>query len=123
MGKRQAAAASGIAYSTFKEWMKEGPFSALIKEAEQTFERIALERIDKASKKTWTAAAWRLERKLPERWGKKERVEATVRLVEPSDDAMDARAVEWLKARGWVLTPPAVLVMGDVTSETQTPRE
>ncbi len=32
-----------------------------------------------AGEGNWQAAAWRLERRFPERWGRKDRVDATVR--------------------------------------------
>jgi hypothetical protein len=53
-------------------------FRAAIKKAQARAEENALKRIQTASRKQWQAAAWWLERKYPERWGKRERVERPV---------------------------------------------
>jgi hypothetical protein len=77
-----AAACSGIHKDTFYEWMKKGargqkPYAAF---AEAVHKAIAesesrdLATILKASTKYWVAAAWRLERRFPEKYGRFDRM-------------------------------------------------
>jgi hypothetical protein len=57
---------------------REAPFVAFfhaVKEAQAASEREDLETIKEASKTQWQAAAWRLERKNFDRWGRKQAVE------------------------------------------------
>jgi len=75
----RAAQASGVTPSTLRAHRKRHPeFATAIKEAESTAEQGFLARILKHTEKQWTAAAWMLERRWPERWAKREpdRVEA-----------------------------------------------
>lgn len=83
-----AASAVGIDRVTFYRWLKEGArlkdsgqqlrteeqhllveLSNAVKSAAAIAETEALEVITEASKKTWQAAAWRLERMYPQRYG------------------------------------------------------
>jgi transposase len=74
-----AAAYAGIGKTTFYEWLergrkaKTGPFAAFadaIQKAQADAETRNVALIAKAAQDgTWTAAAWWLERKHPERWG------------------------------------------------------
>jgi hypothetical protein len=81
-----AAALAGIQGRTLAEWIRRGTagdpefshFSHLLKKAEAAGEAADLARIKRASIRSWTAAAWRLERKYPERWGRKDRLVAEV---------------------------------------------
>ena len=89
-----ACAYVGINKTTFYDWMKRGArekerlernTNARPKKSEATFVELsnAIEKalaqaeirdvaiIGKAAEENWQAAAWRLERKFPERWGKK----------------------------------------------------
>lgn len=88
-----AAAYAGIDYSTFRLWMVKGEgvaegrdeYSALfdaIKEAENEAVRRRVELIDRAAEKNWTAAAWWLERRHPEDWGRHEKIDLDVALRE-----------------------------------------
>jgi len=87
---------AGIDYSTFKRWMSKGEradgrpeyraFRAAVKDALSVFEVAALARIQQASKQHWVAAAWLLERRFPERYGR-----AEARIVEPGDGKQDYR--------------------------------
>lgn len=80
-----AAAAVGVARSTVFDWMRRGArgkrgayrdFSVAIEKAQAEAEMGLLGLIDKAADKgVWTAAAWRLERMHPERWGRPTRPE------------------------------------------------
>lgn len=81
-----AAAAAGISKQTLYNWLrraadedeKDPRFAAFAAEVEKSqalaeVRDIAL--IGKAAETQWQAAAWRLERKSPERWGRKDRME------------------------------------------------
>lgn len=80
-----AAAASGISKTTFYEWLKraasgEQPFLSFaeqVEEAQAMAEMRDLALIGKAAERDWTAAAWRLERKFPDRYGTRARDELT----------------------------------------------
>ena len=82
-----AAAYAGIGKTTFYEWLergrkaKTGPFADFadaIQKAQADAETRNVALIAKAAQDgTWTAAAWWLERKYPERWGRKDRHEVT----------------------------------------------
>lgn len=75
-----AAAYAGINKSTLYDWMKRGAraksgkykeFSNAIEKALAESEMRDLAVIAKASRENWQAAAWRLERKFPDRWGRR----------------------------------------------------
>ena len=81
-----AANYAGIGESTFYLWMaqgeqaKSGPkleFLEAIKKAESDAETRNVALIETAANQSWQAAAWWLERKHNERWGRKERQEVT----------------------------------------------
>jgi transposase-like protein len=80
-----AARYAGICESTFYRWLQEGEegngikreFSDAVKKAESDAEVRNVALIQTASRDTWQAAAWWLERKHNERWGRKERREVT----------------------------------------------
>lgn len=88
----------GIYKDTFYNWMRRGAkekervmknpkarirkdeqkyveFSDAIKEAEASAEMRDVTLIAKAAEDQWQASAWRLERKFPQRWGRKEQLE------------------------------------------------
>jgi transposase len=67
-----AASYAGIAQSTFFEWMNTKPeFAEQVKEAEGAGAMQWLAKIEKAaSDGNWQAAAWKLERRYPERYGR-----------------------------------------------------
>lgn len=88
-----AASFAGLSKNTLYDWMKRGArereridntgkkmlkkeqpfveFSDAIEKALAEAEMRDVLRIGEASKSDWKAAAWRLERKFPQRWGKK----------------------------------------------------
>jgi len=93
-----AAAAAGLTKETFYEWLRRGKkekerlsknpksnaiekeekyliFSDAINKAIGQSELLDVATIARASRRTWQAAAWRLERKHPGRWGVKVRNE------------------------------------------------
>lgn len=72
----------GIHQSTWYNWMQEGEeaktglkreFFERIKKAESFAEIKNVQQIQKASEDNWQASAWYLERKFPERWGKRDK--------------------------------------------------
>lgn len=94
-----ATQAAGIDYSTFRNWMNRGEdafqrqsegdkltkvekefvdFVEHIQKAEAEAEARNLMIINKAASDSWQAAAWYLERKHHDRWGRKDRVQADV---------------------------------------------
>lgn len=93
-----AAAAAGVHRATYYEWMARGrdcerdddgeavteadrafaDFHDAVKEAEAVGETLAIGRIQNHSKDTWQAAAWYLERKYPERWGRVDRLKQEI---------------------------------------------
>jgi transposase len=67
-----AAKAAGISYETFREWRETKPaFSALIEKAEGEAAVGWLGKIERAANAgSWTAAAWKLERRYPHDYGR-----------------------------------------------------
>jgi hypothetical protein len=82
-----AAQAAGIHSDTLRRWERKAEegdelyaeFFGAVKDAEGLAEVIMVGRVQKASldPKFWTAAAWWLERKHSDRWGKKEQLALT----------------------------------------------
>lgn len=82
-----SAERAGIDYATFKRWMEKGEreepeftryraFRAAILVANAECQDVQLTRINHAaSHGTWQAAAWILERRFPEEWGRKDKVQ------------------------------------------------
>jgi hypothetical protein len=75
-----AAAFAGVHKSTLYEWLKKGAksksgiykeFSDAVKKALAEAEVRDVAIISQAAKESWQASAWRLERKFPDKWGKK----------------------------------------------------
>jgi hypothetical protein len=90
-----AAALAGISIRTLRNWLRAGararddeahgrvldPYERLLAEflvacrqAEAEMEHTALGEISRHGEKEWTAHAWRLERRWPEKYGRRERV-------------------------------------------------
>jgi hypothetical protein len=79
-----AAAYAGIAKDTLYAWLRRGAagtepeyseFAAAVEQALASAETRDVALIGQAAEKEWQAAAWRLERKFPDRWGRKYRHE------------------------------------------------
>lgn len=77
----------GIHQSTWYKWLQEGEqaksglkreFFDRIKSAESHAEIRNVQLIQQSANDTWQAAAWYLERKFPDRWGKKDKVDANL---------------------------------------------
>jgi transposase len=96
-----AAAYVGINKTTLYDWMKRGArererleknpkakikkseapfveFSNAVKKALAAAEMRDVQIIAKAAESNWQAAAWKLERRAPQRWGRKDRLQAEV---------------------------------------------
>jgi hypothetical protein len=83
-----AAAYAGVPRQTFFDWLKKGrqprarnPYRALalaLDEALGTFEVTANAQIAKAGDDEWQAKAWQLERKFPDRYGRRTRIDGNV---------------------------------------------
>lgn len=79
-----AAAAAGVSKVSLYDWLKRGKrgdksnnglyieFSEAMSQAVAESELRDIALIGKAASRNWTAAAWRLERKHPQRWGRRE---------------------------------------------------
>ncbi len=80
-----AVVAAGVGKTQFYDWLKRGAageatyvaFAAAVEEAQAQSEMRDLALIGKAAETQWQAAAWRLERRLPQRWGRHERHEVS----------------------------------------------
>lgn len=76
----RAALAHGISSNTMRSYKKRNPeFARMVKEAEASAESGLLSRILMHTDRQWTACAWMLERRWPERWAKKEHVEVSTK--------------------------------------------
>ena len=84
-----AAAFAGIDKTTLHSWLRRGArearglyhdFADAVEKAQADAEARDVALIAKAaSDGVWQAAAWRLERKFPDRWGRRDRIDATVK--------------------------------------------
>lgn len=95
-----AAAFAGIDKTTLYDWLRQGAtagsgpyheFSHAVKAAQAAAEVRDVMLIGKAAATQWQAAAWRLERKFPDRWGRKVQVGDLAKL---SDAELWARLKE-----------------------------
>lgn len=78
-----AAAYAGVSKDTLYQWLKRGArsksgiyrqFSDAVEKALAEAEMRDVMLVGRAAETNWQAAAWRLERKFPERWGRRDRV-------------------------------------------------
>jgi len=82
---KTAAELCGVGETTYYRWLQTGresksgkcrEFWEAIKKAESFAEAYHVQQILKASKEgTWTASAWWLERKLPQKWARTDKIE------------------------------------------------
>lgn len=76
--KETAARSAGIDPSTFYDWQRRFPqFSEAVEKAVSDAEAILVGKIQQAASegKNWTAAAWMLERRHPDRWARSDRLQ------------------------------------------------
>lgn len=103
--RKTAGQASGISHETFCQWLHRYPeFSEQVTRAEAEAETTAVQTVLSAAiKGQWGAAAWWLERRRHEEWGKKDRIEMLhqvrelARTVNESEDAAVAQAEQILR--------------------------
>lgn len=90
MSRARAAAFAGVPYPTYKLWRQLGEqgkepyasFLSQVKAAELVAEGELLDLIREHSTETWQAAAWLLERRYPERYSLKQRLQHEVKFTE-----------------------------------------
>ena len=97
----------GISYETFRTWQTEkSVFSVAIKKAEAECKVARIQTILKASKKSWQAAAWWLERRCPDEYGRNAKEEKPQNVVtydeieewNRADEAMRCKTIEEARA-------------------------
>lgn len=82
LSEKDAYTYAGVKESTYFKWKREiVQFSQAIKKALIGFKRTHLETIGRASKRSWTAAAWLLERKFPAEFKEQKGVEHSDKLT------------------------------------------
>lgn len=72
LNDKDACTIAGISQVTLISWKKDIDFLEKIEKAKTENKAGLIQLILKAAKKNWTAAAWFLERKYPEEFGKRE---------------------------------------------------
>ncbi len=117
-----AAAMAGVERATLREWIKRGvraktgayaAFAADIEQAMAHAEVVDVIGIRKAGEKEWTARAWLLERRFPDRWGRKS-ADVTINLVQtPQWADLKAKIVEALRPYPEAAAAVARAVSGD----------
>jgi len=83
-----AAACVGIHKDTFYDWCKKGrkgikPYASFVEAVDKAMaesEARDVTLIGKAATVNWQAAAWRLERRMPQKWGRRDRMELEAQL-------------------------------------------
>lgn len=95
---------AGVPLRTFYDWLSRGrspgaravyrDFVAAVEEAQARFEVLAIQRIERAGAEEWQADAWRLERRHPDRYGRRTRIDGQVQLqavpmIDPSKGTLD----------------------------------
>src|ERR1700690_2010973 len=77
--RTDSALAAGVSLGTLSEWCKRYPeFLAGVEKAEADARLRFVGIIATASRTSWQAAAWFLERRMPEHWGRREKLEVAV---------------------------------------------
>lgn len=93
----KAAAHEDVHWSTFKRWRtREGEpyetFRASVKRAQAVAQKQMIADI-RDGVENWQARAWYLERSDPKNWGRRDRLDTTIRKGEPIKPGEDARTV------------------------------
>lgn len=100
--RTDAALAAGISLGTLSTWCARYPeFLADVEKAEADARLRFVGIIATAAKTSWQAAAWFLERRMPQQWGRRERVEVAMdakREAERLAAGLDGVSVEDLVA-------------------------
>jgi hypothetical protein len=97
--RRAAAAAAEVSKDTFYRWLEDATFCDAVEKAEADAELRFLGVIAKAAPIRWQAAAWWLERRRHEEYGRRDRVETSIdiqREIEliAAEHGLDPAAVE-----------------------------
>ncbi len=94
--RRAAAAAAGIGKTLFYAWMEDGTFADAVEKAEADAELRFVGVIAKAAPASWQAAAWWLERRHHEDYGRHDRTDMTMdvrkAIEELTNDPVEAAA-------------------------------
>ena len=78
--RRAASAGAGINSDTFYDWLERDPtFSDAVQKAEADAELMFTSIVAAAASDSWQAAAWWLERRRPDDYGRRDRVELDIR--------------------------------------------
>jgi len=125
-----ACALAGVGRSTYFSWMKRGKdepesiygeFLDSMEKAAAWSEARDVQLITEASRKNWTAAAWRLERKFPGRWGRQDNMKLThqggIGIAEVDGMAVTPEEREIFKENWSVFFPDVKLEDPDAGSE------
>ena len=105
--QRDASALAGISEDTLSLWKKQdSDFSEQMRQKEIQFKMDHIKIIEKAAQKTWQAAAWLLERKYPNEYTNRVRIEQP----EPprtgyehlTDEQIEAELKEYYRVNGLV---------------------
>jgi hypothetical protein len=75
-----AAGVAGVGRSTFYRWLEDGTFRDEVEKAEHMAEAAYTYSVQAAVPKNWQAAAWWLERRRHESYGRRDRVELALDL-------------------------------------------
>lgn len=113
-----AVALAGISKDTFYRWLRQAEsedakeitikLSDAVKKAMAESEQRDLDVIDRAAQRgEWTAAAWRLERKFPSKWGRQAKVQlehtgldgGPIELQSMTESEVEARIEKLLRKR------------------------
>lgn len=77
--RMDAAGAAGISYETFRQWLaRHLEFRAAVEKAEATMVTANVRIVKAAASKSWQAAAWLLERRRPEDFGRRDRLDVLI---------------------------------------------
>lgn len=117
--RETACAAAGIWARTMRTWLRLGSeglepyaqFAADIAQAEAEAEARDVALIAKAGTEDWKAAAWRLERKVHDRWARRDRPEVTMRAEDPKTLTREqlVERIRVLAVREGILPPDAAV--------------
>ena len=113
-----AVALAGVSKDSFYRWLRQAEsddanemtvkLSDAVKKALAESEKRDLDVIDKAAQEgEWTAAAWRLERKFPNKWGRQSKVQlehtgmdgGPIEIQSMTDEEMETRIENLLQKR------------------------
>ena len=78
--RTDSALAAGISYELLRQWCGSLEFLAAVQRAEAEARLRMVGIIAKAAVNTWQAAAWFLERREPEHWGRRDRLDVHTQL-------------------------------------------